>query len=393
MLYVQFWDIKSFSFLSVDAWTGVTLFYVIAISFYYGFFSKRRKLISRNSAAPILWIFVAFFISMLSVSFFYNQKIAVTLFAYKYQYLMFGGISLLIISPTKKEIYDSLQYFAMGLTAAYLLRIAIPSLFSLTDAQERYDDTDITVAGYSMIVLFLYWNLQEYKATLNTKSFIKIIWLFAVLIAMQNRSSLFPAVLCGLYVFLNVKSKYKPFVVIALSMIVCFVALQTFDIWSNLYDQTISEMGDPSYNRNKAFYYYIFRGSDNLFKVLFGNGIISTHTINLIDRLKDAGIYNSDMGFIGYWNEFGIIPIIVFVWMIVKTFRGKQYPLFMKLYAFQMVACSWTIMYFGVASHLITFLVFFYLFEGYSIEGKNHEAARRYMNQQNAGVRPGISML
>lgn len=303
--------------------------------------------------------------SMISVLLFWNQGLLTSLLAYKVQYLMLGGIALLVIAPTQREVIKALEIFTILVSGVYLIRISNPNLFILKDGIYDYHATDISIPGGALTVLLLYYYLQNYKYTLKTGWLLKSGLILGLLICMQNRSSLFPAILCCLYVFMSIKSRYKPFILAFLTIIIVFIAIQTLDIWNNLYDQTIKEINNPKYNRNLALTYFLHNGSNNIFTILFGNGIISAHTSSIVEDLKNVGIYNADMGFIGYWNEFGVFPIIVYFTLIYNTLRKSYYPTYLKLFSVQILACSLTIMYFGSSVYMLNFLFYYYLYELY----------------------------
>lgn len=135
-------------------------------------------------------------------------------------------------------------------------------------------------------------------------------------------------------------------------------------------EEAQNQLNDPNYNRNKAMEYYIFNSIQNIWCAIFGNGLISSHTSDVLSVLKSMGIVNSDLGFVGYWNQFGIIPIIVFLYLYIGTLVRKRMPIYLKLISLQTLAGAFTISYFGSIHHMLFFIFFYYL---YNLElSKNH---------------------
>lgn len=164
----------------------------------------------------------------------------------------------------------------------------------------------------------------------------------------------------------KIKSKWRPILLFCIFCLTGFLLLQTREIWQALYTETVDQVGDSGYNRNLSYYYFLFEANKNIFTAIFGNGFLSAHTSSLMARLMDEGIYNSDVGFIGYYNQFGIIPVIIFISLSIKGIRRKYLPLYVRLYAFYILVGSLTIMYFGQDIKIICFIVYYYLFVYYS---------------------------
>ena len=85
----------------------------------------------------------------------------------------------------------------------------------------------------------------------------------------------------------------------------------------------------------------------------------------------ELGIYNSDLGMIGYWNQYGIIPVITFLAYIWRSFRAKWCPFYVKATGFHLLACALTISYFGTPANILWFVVFYYLYVYYQHEYVN----------------------
>ncbi len=306
----------------------------------------------------INWIFVGIFISMLSAYWYYNQSIFQSLITYRTQYLMVTPLFLAKMGLTRDDVISSLYKFTWVFASFYVLRTAIPGLFILPEI--IIDDT-ISLPGYVLLTIPLYYTLQQLSEKITTQRILYIIFVIGLIFCQENRSTLFPVLILSAWMFMKIKSRNKIPFIIFISLIALVVLIQVWDTIQALIDQTQAELNNPKYNRNKAFIYFIEVFSPNLWCTIFGNGFLSSHSVPIMALLMKRGIYNSDLGFIGYWNQFGLIPIIVFLYLYLSAILKKT-PLFIKSIAIQTLVCCLTISYFGNSGSIIFFSLFYYLY-------------------------------
>ncbi|MCM1520312.1 MAG: hypothetical protein NC098_05955 [Lachnoclostridium sp.] len=273
---------------------------------------------------------------------------------------MFGVIMLLIMRPTESELIKSLKLYAILYTVFYILRLVVPSLF--TKSVQYTGENDVALGGYELLSIYFCYAAVCYRQKNNLKNCLMFLWLLVIIVLQQNRSIMLPTLLISLYVVWSMKSRYAGLIVMLFAVMAGLVFVSTIETWIELYEQTIDELGDPKYNRNLALEYFFHKASPNIICDIFGNGFLSNHTSKLMAIMMDKGVYNSDMGFIGYWNQFGIFPIIVFFYMIIISLKNKSYLLYERFLAFEILLCSMTIMYFGNMGKISCFMVFYYLF-------------------------------
>ena len=229
--------------------------------------------------------------------------------------------------------------------------------------------------------ILLYFYLEKLIKKFDTRTFIYSLLIIVLIFFQQNRSSLFPVVILSGWTMLHIKSKYKPIILTFTSLIVVYAIIQTSEIWTELIDQTQNEMSNSDYNRNKALIYFVMQASPSIWCDIFGNGFLSAHTSSQMAQLMKEGIYNSDMGFIGYWNQFGIIPVIVFCHIFISSIFSKKIPYYLKLFAIQSLICAATTSYYGESAKIICFVVFYYLYE-YNL--KTFKIKQRHLKSNNA---------
>jgi hypothetical protein len=185
---------------------------------------------------------------------------------------------------------------------------------------------------------------------------------FVVIYIAENRSTLFPATILTLYSFTKIKSRYKPIILTVLAIVIAIVAFQTIETWENLILETQENIDDDDENRNKALLYFTTIGQPSWITYLLGNGMISTHVSNYTTMLMENGIFYSDVGFIGYWYNFGIIPIIAMMVMFIKIFKSSIQSYSIKLMTIHILICSMTTSYFFAIGHLMLFMIVYYIY-------------------------------
>ena len=141
----------------------------------------------------------------------------------------------------------------------------------------------------------------------------------------------------------------------------------TLPQWIKLFTQTFTELGDDDYNRILAYNYFLFDACPSFVYYLTGTGFISANTTSLMQDLMAEGIYNSDVGFVGLWNFYGVLPIIAFVILIVKGL-GRSKPYFVKFNAVLILVGSVTIACFNTMDKILW--PCFYIFMLYNTTGE-----------------------
>ena len=149
-------------------------------------------------------------------------------------------------------------------------------------------------------------------------------------------------------------------------IIVAILLFFTWNVWVDLTEETISQLNNEDYNRVLAYNYYLFEANNNWITTVLGNGLLSTRVTSQMYDLWEAGIVNSDVGFIGYWNQLGLIPIFVFFVVIIKALVAKTCPFFVKALGAHILGGALTMSYFGDPSTILWFSLFYYLFVYYT---------------------------
>jgi hypothetical protein len=104
---------------------------------------------------------------------------------------------------------------------------------------------------------------------------------------------------------------------------------------------------------------------------IFGNGLLSlkVESGQLIEEMMTHGYVQSDIGIIGFWSIYGILPLIVIYTVIFKILYRKFYPFYIKAMAAHILLVPICFSFNRFDSLLFIFL--FYLFAYHT---KNHKS-------------------
>lgn len=339
-------------------------FILIWVYLVVGAICAKSKLMFCHPNRYFLWVMAGIFFSMIPAYLYYEQSFLQSIITYRFQYYLFAIPILFIIAPAKEEVIKALNILSILMFVVFVVKNLSPYLFILPETVE--ESSVWAVEGYSLIAIPFYYALQELKEHFNLKSLLFAFFLLCFMYLMARRSMLFPMAILMVFTLLKIRSKYKPLLLFFLALVIGYGIYMTIGTWTSLIEETMTQLMDSEYNRNKAYNYFLFEASPNWVCVLFGNGFLSAHTTSLMQDMMELGVHNSDLGFIGYWNQFGLIPVITMLYMYIKALLKVEYPYFLKLIAIHTLICGFTISYFAAVMHMLSFIFFYYLFVLYS---------------------------
>jgi hypothetical protein len=375
LLYVNFWSIIPIGYYINDN-TSLVLMVFISV---YGWKKWQRESCYINFTRYNICvgsIFLAVFLSVVACYFSYYQGVLTSIIASRCMIWYIIIPTLLVIQPSIKElisvltVYSILYLIIMSLNTFMPIPIIyIKSQQLLENATlEQYDfskSPEIALRGVILILIPLYYYLAELKKQFSIKILMLSTFFYLIIFIGQNRSTLFIASILYIYCIITSKSKFK--------FIYCLLIIAFFGVFynmtqtqfNNLSNKTIENVNNRNYNRNKAYNYFLYKASPNRSCEIFGNGFLSANYTTRMQDMMKKGVYNSDVGFIGVWNQFGIIPIGVFLYFLLSCFFIERLPLFVKLLSIHILICSLTISYF-VGSSAMIFFLFVYLYAYYN---------------------------
>lgn len=333
------------------------------------FFFPRRgpnQVFVNKYVLPGILILIGIFTSMVPAYLYYGQSFQSSLVAYRTQYLWLIIPILLFISPKEEELIRPLTWFSLFfLFATFIRSFVSPELFYLPEerieqlSRQLYDPEVIFGDGFQLLLFPLYYYCDKMREKMTIKNILIVLFFISSLYIIQNRSTLFIAVIIVVYSIITGKGYLKIPLLLIIGGIFFYL---TQDVWIELIEETSQQLKDPDYNRVKAFVFFVHEANNNWVTAILGNGFLSAHTTTQMQDLMALGIYNSDLGFIGYWNLYGILPILVFITFIFKAVFSRECPFYVKAIGIHILGCALTISYFGSACGILWFSFFYYLY-------------------------------
>lgn len=390
--------------LSVDCWNILPLGRIVSPTGWYIsifvwliiglLFMKNRfhdYLWKAGGNAPFYWIIIGVLCSFLPSKLYYAQSFTMSMVTSRMMLVYCALPVIMAIRPSYSDLRKAFYSFAILFLAITLLD-SISSvhitynreLFYQSDVHNNLDyiaegDFVHMLSGLGLVLIAYSFSVYEYVRENSMKHLLMMLVLYLAISINLNRSTILPSTLLLLYPLLFSKNKRNIVAYLIISLIFITVIIQTqYSHIVALINQTIEDVNNTDYNRNMAYSYFLSGFRDKPLCYLLGTGLISSHASSYVSTLQSSGIHNSDVGLIGMWNLYGIIPIIVVLLFVVKTFFHKSIPLQCKFIAFFIVLCSPTISFFCQFPEQIMWLVFFiYLYyyyekdvEGFTISHK-----------------------
>jgi len=362
-LLFEGWSFRFFPSIAGDELLVVQYAYIA-----FGFFhwqKNKHSLLTKQNLYYFWWIVAGIALSMIPANLYHNQSFSISITAYRAQYLWFFLPVLLRIAPSEQEIIKVCNIVLVFMWGVYLSRHFFPEFLII---QENMDLTAMKgkldmgyVPGMTLAIFPLYYYFSKFKETFDKRHLIGLISAFAFLIVMSNRSNLFAVIIAIGAVYLFNKSRDKSFIILFVVAFSVLAYATTASYWDELFAETIDQINDVDYNRNKAFTYFFYQANEHWLTNILGNGFLSFRASNTMANLMEDGIYNSDMGFLGFWNQFGIIPIVAFIMIPFYAIKDYKIPLYLKLLGLHIWLCSYSTSYYGAAGHAIIFIFVYYL--------------------------------
>lgn len=161
------------------------------------------------------------------------------------------------------------------------------------------------------------------------------------------------------------KSPKKTFyITLSLSSVILFMPFLTI-IYDSLVNETEQQLGDENYNRWQAIAFLLFEMKSNIFDYILGNGLWTTsgtYLANMLVAQTSRGVYISDIGLLGTFFYYGIVPLIVMYRFCYVAIKDKRIPAFLKYYSIFIILVP-TIQSFLLLNERINLIyaLFFYL--------------------------------
>lgn len=316
---------------------------------------------------PMWWLIIGVLISFIPAYLYYGQHLYHSVTVYRHFLGYFAFFLFLSIQPSRKELKIASYAFSLIflLASLYCSYVNPSSVLVYPDSSKEFiEEGDFLhfLPGYHFLMLSYIFALDEIrKKKATVKRVLVLVAIFGTIFLTQSRTLLFSSLVVGLFSALVNRSARRrltigSFILVSLAFAV-FFAWKYVDI---LIAQTIEDVNNGEYNRVKALIYF-FSGENGTMSYFWGNGFISGKVHPLMENLRQQGIYHSDLGLIGFWHQFGLIPVIT---ILVTCFKGlsSMRSFEVRANALNIIMCALTIAYFRDFTYSLWLCIYWYLY-------------------------------
>jgi hypothetical protein len=342
---------------------GPFAFYLISLFLVFTFHRRAWIRDSLHWLAPFWWFLFGIVLSYIPALLYYGQSFTQSFFTNRRIFEFTAFPILIALRPTERELRTALYAFSV----VYLFFTLFVTLFAqswvfLAPEASFIEEGDFVhiLSGIRHVSLAFIFAFHRMIRDSTRKNVAWALFLFAILFLVQNRTSLLAVIALVGYVIMTMKMSARKLIIMAvIAVTVLLVAVYTSGQWGQLYQMTVSQVLNPEYNRNKALVYMF--GSRNLLRYLLGEGFVSTSVNPIITTLQESGIYHSDVGFVGMWHMYGIIPLLVVLVMTIKGFSSrKSYAV--KGAAIYLLTGALTLSFIAFGETLLWFSIYLYMY-------------------------------
>ena len=377
LLILMLISVNFFHFMPISKYTDndicliAFLFWIVLGHFLYKPWNKWLSISIRKEYWPMLVIWLGVIISFLPSRSLYGQSFVSSFITSRAMLSMLALPILFVIQPSRRDIEKAAKWFSIILLIfAVLDALNIPiidrTFFIDEDRPKKLIDDDsfvMLLPGFHWVGISLFFCLDRLKKVFSTRNLVSSVFFFAAVFLLQNRTMLFICAVLFAYTFFTVTgktSKQTAVIRYGTLLIVALIIGVTAPQWLKLFKETSSQLGNDDYNRLLAYNYFLFQACPGVIHYFTGTGLISAKTSSIMKDLMDAGIYNSDVGFVGLWNHYGILPILTIVAVAIKGLK-KSSPHYLKFNAFFVLISGATIGCFNTPDKLLWLCVYIYL--------------------------------
>ena len=342
---------------------GPFTFYLLSLFFMFTF--NRRALIgdSMHWLVPFWWFLFGILLSFIPAQIYYGQSFLQSFFTYRRFFELVAFPILIALRPNEKELRTSLYAFSvLFLILCLIVTFIAPGLVVIPEKRNLVENGDYVhvLAGVRHVFLAFIFALHRAIRQGGIKYYGWVFFLFLVLFLAQNRTSLIAAVFVLCFVLFSMKMSSRKLILMAMLFISAgLMILYTADQWRALYFETLNQLNNPEYNRIKSLVY--MTGSRSILRYLLGDGFISADVNPLIHILQESGIDHSDVGLLGLWHQFGVLPVVV---VLVITFKGfsPRKSFLVKASAIYTLTGILSLSYIAFGETLLWFSCYLYLY-------------------------------
>ena len=302
--------------------------------------NKHRSVIEYPKKA-YSFLILGILLSVLSAFFIHEQSLDISfmstlpyLFGYLYFYIL---IKLKVPTVMVEKFFKVLSIISIIMYVANLAtypNVAFGNTLEEIDTSRGF--VRLGVPMIEVIVTYFLFNINQWLLTRKRKYLVWIAVLALMILLSLTRQVIgVSAVLAFLFVLHN-SSIYKKILVVLACVFCVYVILPQIPIvkaMMEVSEQQVQNNADDEDIRIKAWRFYTVEFQDNIYCQIFGNGIPSygnSRWGNYVDKTTGLtenggnGCFTVDVGWAGFFWNFGLISTISLLILFVRAIRTKK---------------------------------------------------------------------
>lgn len=343
---------------------GPFTFYLLSLFLVFTFYRRAWIRDSIDWLKPFWWFYVGVALSFIPALLNYGQSFGQSFFTNRRMFELVAFPILIALRPSEKELRTALYAFSvLYLILSLFVTFIAPDWVFFDEKHPFIDEGDFVhvLPGIRHVSLAFIFALQRVIRDNNGHNMRVALYIFGIMFLVQNRTSLFAALIIVMYVILSMKmNAQKLILLVVIGLTLLLMGVYTSGQWGAMYQMTVDQITNPEYNRIKALL-YMFSTRDPL-RYLLGEGFISANVNPIILVLQENGIYHSDVGFVGLWHMYGVIPTITVLVMTFKGLLNRNKSFLVRASAIYILVGSLTLSFFAFGETLLWLSIYLYMF-------------------------------
>lgn len=359
---VNFFDLLPIS--RVIGPNGPFTFYLLSLFLVFTFYRRAWIRDSIDWLKPFWWFYFGVFLSFIPALLYYNQSFIQSFFTNRRLFELVAFPILIALRPSEKELRIALYSFSVVfLLVTLIVTFLAPEWVFFDEKHPFLEEGDYVhvLPGIRHVSLAFIFALQRVIRDNNSHNMGWALFLFGILFLVLNRTSLFAAMVIVMFVIFSMKmSAQKLILLVVIAVTLLLFGVYTSGQWGSLYQMTVDQLTNPEYNRIKALL-YMFSTREPL-RYLLGDGFISANVNPIILVLQESGIYHSDVGFVGLWHMYGVIPVLTVLVMTLKGLLNRRKSFLVRASSIYILAGALTLSFFAFGETLLWLSIYLYMY-------------------------------
>lgn len=312
-------------------------------------YREKDTLLVRKNTIGIWLLMLVMLISPIVPMLDYGQPYINAIISQRFNYAILFALVLLSIKPRPEELLYIMRIGARISVVLFVVGVFFPGFFMDAEtlketmmSRSEHNSTDIGFGcpGFGLMVMYFYFCCGKLTQNPRRKDIVEMMVILAVIIAVQNRSTLIGVLPAFGWCVLRTRSQNKILIYGFLGILILLAIPYISIIYNSLMEETQMQLEDENYNRWQALSFYLIEMKTNIWHYLIGNGVWSSfgeYNRLMVMAQEFRGCYISDIGILGTFFYYGIIPLYVIYKYCYTAFRSSSVPMALKLYAFWIV--------------------------------------------------------